>query len=128
MPPLVPENLGTDSVEPLPPPAWEDMAFKSALFLYDKFEGGAGYAEKIFERITETLELCRRMIRECTCENGCPACVPPLPPGVNDEELGIPFALVANRISSELLHRLHDHLDAGYTVSPHLISHFVGYA
>jgi len=70
-----------------PPPGWERMAFESALFLYDKLEGGAGYAEKVFERIRETLALCRDMIRECTCENGCPACVPPLPPGVNDEDL-----------------------------------------
>ncbi len=90
-PPVVPENLGTENFEPLPPPAWENMAFGSALFLYDKLEGGAGYAEKVFEMITETLELCRRMIRECTCENGCPACVPPLPPGVNDEDLELFF-------------------------------------
>jgi DEAD/DEAH box helicase domain-containing protein len=68
-------------------PAWENMAFESALFLYDKLEGGAGYAEKVFEKIEETLALCRRMIRDCLCENGCPACVPPLPPGVNDEDL-----------------------------------------
>ena len=87
VPPLVPENLGTERFEPLPPPSWEDMSFKSALFLYDKLEGGAGYAEKVFEKISETLDLCRRMIRECSCENGCPACVPPLPPGVNDEDL-----------------------------------------
>ena len=76
-----------DGFEPLPPPAWENMAFESALFLYDKLEGGVGYAEKVFEKIMETLTLCRRMIRECACENGCPACVPPLPPGVNDEAL-----------------------------------------
>jgi DEAD/DEAH box helicase domain-containing protein len=67
--------------------SFEDMAFESALYLYDKLEGGAGYAEKVFEKIAETLALCRRMIRECACENGCPACVPPLPPGVNDEGL-----------------------------------------
>lgn len=86
-PPRVPPGSDAEGFEPLPPPAWENMAFESALFLYDKLEGGAGYAEKVFERISETLGLCRRMIRECACENGCPACVPPLPPGVNDEDL-----------------------------------------
>ncbi len=86
-PPKVPESVDKEGFEPLPPPAWENMAFESALFLYDKLEGGAGYAEKVFEKISETLDLCRRMIRECACENGCPACVPPLPPGVNDEDL-----------------------------------------
>ena len=83
----MPTGADAEGFEPLPPPAWENMAFESALFLYDKLEGGAGYAEKVFEKIRETLDLCRRMIRECACENGCPACVPPLPPGVNDEDL-----------------------------------------
>ena len=86
-PPKVPDTLDGEIFEPLPPPDWENMAFESALYLYDKLEGGAGYAEKVFEKIGETLDLCRRMIRECSCENGCPACVPPLPPGVNDESL-----------------------------------------
>jgi DEAD/DEAH box helicase domain-containing protein len=86
-PPKVPDAPPEEGCEPLPPPAWENMAFESALFLYDKLEGGAGYAEKVFEKVAETLDLCRRMIRECACENGCPACVPPLPPGVNDEDL-----------------------------------------
>ncbi len=86
-PPQVPQGLGEDGYQPPPPPAWERMAFESALFLYDRLEGGAGYAEKVFEKFRETLDLCRRMIRECACENGCPACVPPLPPGVNDEDL-----------------------------------------
>lgn len=88
-PPAVPDTLEREenAFEPLPPPAWENMAFESALYLYDKLEGGVGYAEKVFEKIEDTLGLCRRMIQECTCENGCPACVPPLPPGVNDENL-----------------------------------------
>lgn len=65
--------------------------------MYDRLEGGAGYAEKVFEKIEETLELCRRMIRECTCENGCPACVPPLPPGVHDENLEL-FLVESNAV------------------------------
>jgi len=86
-PPRVPPDADEVGFVPPPPLAWERMAFESALFLYDKLDGGAGYAEKVFEKIAETLDLCRRMIRECACENGCPACVPPLPPGVNDEDL-----------------------------------------
>jgi DEAD/DEAH box helicase domain-containing protein len=62
-------------------------SWKSALYLYDAHEGGVGYAEKIYERIEEALALCRQIIDECGCEAGCPSCVPPLPPGVNDEEL-----------------------------------------
>ena len=64
-----------------------EQSWKSALYLYDAHEGGVGYAEKIYERIEEALSLCRQIVDECDCEAGCPSCVPPLPPGVNDEEL-----------------------------------------
>ncbi len=60
---------------------------QSALFLYDRHEGGVGYAEKIFENLEDVLVLCRGIIEECECESGCPACVPPLPPGVDDREM-----------------------------------------
>lgn len=56
--------------------------WKSALFLFDTHEGGVGYAEKIFERFHEALELCLKIMDACPCKGGCPACVPPLPPGV----------------------------------------------
>ena len=65
----------------------ESQHWKSALYLYDAHEGGVGYAEKIFERFEQALELCRAVVTECECPAGCPSCVPPLPPGVNDEEL-----------------------------------------
>ena len=50
-------------------------------------EGGVGYAENIFETIRTALTLCHSIIKECDCSSGCPACVPPLPPGVDDQEL-----------------------------------------
>ena len=65
----------------------DETCFKSALYLYDAHEGGVGYAEKIYELIEEALTLCRQVIDECACTSGCPSCVPPLPPGVADEEL-----------------------------------------
>jgi DEAD/DEAH box helicase domain-containing protein len=65
----------------------EALRWKSSLYLYDAHEGGVGYAEKIFELLPDALLLCRRIIDECPCPAGCPACVPPLPPGVNSEEL-----------------------------------------
>lgn len=65
----------------------ETMRWKSALYLYDTHEGGVGYAEKIYERLPEALALCEQIVRECECSCGCPSCVPPLPPGVDNEEL-----------------------------------------
>jgi ATP-dependent helicase YprA (DUF1998 family) len=65
----------------------ESLRWKSSLYVYDAHEGGVGYAEKIYELIDPALSLCRQIIDECECPSGCPSCVPPLPPGVNDEEL-----------------------------------------
>jgi DEAD/DEAH box helicase domain-containing protein len=65
----------------------EAMRWKSSLYLYDTHEGGVGYAEKVYERIEEALELCLRIVEECECSSGCPSCVPPLPPGVDNEAL-----------------------------------------
>lgn len=65
----------------------KETEWKSALYLYDAHEGGVGYAEKIYEKIADCLELCRSIIDDCECKAGCPSCVPPLPPGVNNEEV-----------------------------------------
>ena len=61
--------------------------WRSALYLYDTIEGGVGYAEKIFEAFAEALTLCQQVIDACPCQAGCPACVTPLPPGVEDADL-----------------------------------------
>lgn len=61
--------------------------WRSALYLYDAIEGGVGYAERIFECIDEALRLCQEVVTGCECENGCPSCVPPLPPGIDSREL-----------------------------------------
>lgn len=65
----------------------EKTAFRSALYLYDTVEGGVGYAEKIFEKFEVVIELCMEILRDCECDAGCPACVPPMPPGVYDEDM-----------------------------------------
>ncbi|MFC1670175.1 DEAD/DEAH box helicase [Spirochaetota bacterium] len=59
----------------------------SALYMYDVIEGGVGYSEKIHDKIESCFEFCYKIIKGCTCKTGCPICVPPLPPGVNNEEL-----------------------------------------
>lgn len=77
------KDLATDiSLVEMKPQQW-----KSALYMFDTVEGGVGYAEKIYEKIEICLGLCLDVINNCTCESGCPSCVPPLPPGVSDEEL-----------------------------------------
>lgn len=46
-----------------------------SLYIYDRYEGGLGYSEKIYELVPRIIENAIRMVSGCTCENGCPACV-----------------------------------------------------
>ena len=46
-----------------------------SLFIYDKYEGGLGYSEKIYELIPEVIDHAIQMVKGCPCEDGCPACV-----------------------------------------------------
>ena len=46
-----------------------------SLYIYDKYEGGLGYSEKIFEVVPQIIENAIRMVEGCSCESGCPACV-----------------------------------------------------
>ena len=92
----------------------KDELWKSAFYLYDTIEGGVGYGEKIYENLETCLKLCLQIINECECRNGCPSCVPPLPAGVDDEELAnfmiesngavvCTTALISHLISGELI-------------------------
>ncbi|MBT9145678.1 MAG: RNA helicase CrhR [candidate division WS2 bacterium] len=45
------------------------------IFIYDGFEGGIGLTEKSFELIVEIVKMTYELVRDCKCENGCPACI-----------------------------------------------------
>lgn len=45
------------------------------VYIYDKFTGGLGYAEKAFERMPEIVSRAGEMVSGCGCENGCIACI-----------------------------------------------------
>ena len=56
------------------------------LFLYDRYPGGIGFAEKIYEMMEEVVSACWMVVSECGCEEGCPSCVgAPQPPHVGDD-------------------------------------------
>ena len=46
-----------------------------SLYIYDRYEGGLGYSEKIYGLVPQIIENAIRLVSGCTCENGCPACV-----------------------------------------------------
>ncbi|MCX7597474.1 MAG: DUF1998 domain-containing protein, partial [Armatimonadetes bacterium] len=47
----------------------------AAIFIYDRFEGGVGYARRVFERMDEVLAAALELVENCPCEHGCPSCV-----------------------------------------------------
>ncbi|NSW57008.1 MAG: DEAD/DEAH box helicase [Armatimonadetes bacterium] len=52
-----------------------------AIFIYDRFPGGVGYSERLFEIVEQVVTAALDLITRCGCEEGCPSCVgSPLPP------------------------------------------------
>lgn len=49
----------------------------TAIFIYDRFEGGIGYARHAFEKCDVLLRAAREMVAACECDDGCPGCVGP---------------------------------------------------
>jgi DEAD/DEAH box helicase domain-containing protein len=45
------------------------------IFLYDRFPGGLGLAERAFEQLEQLLAIAHELIAGCPCESGCPSCV-----------------------------------------------------
>jgi DEAD/DEAH box helicase domain-containing protein len=48
---------------------------RDALFLFDRYPGGMGYARRCLDRLDELLRTAYRIVRECSCSDGCPSCV-----------------------------------------------------
>jgi DEAD/DEAH box helicase domain-containing protein len=45
------------------------------VFVYDGYEGGAGFAEAGFERFARWMAMTADTVESCGCESGCPSCV-----------------------------------------------------
>ncbi len=50
-------------------------AQQTSLYIYDRYEGGLGYSEKIYDLMPQIIDNAIRLVGGCTCEDGCPACV-----------------------------------------------------
>nr|WP_239094128.1 DEAD/DEAH box helicase [Bacillus sp. B15-48] len=48
---------------------------KPTIFFYDRYPGGIGLSEKIYEGIEKILDESKRIIENCTCQSGCPSCI-----------------------------------------------------
>jgi DEAD/DEAH box helicase domain-containing protein len=47
---------------------------KPTIFIYDRYPGGVGLSEKVYESWDIVLEQARTVIESCPCINGCPSC------------------------------------------------------
>ncbi len=77
-----------------------------AMFVYDRYQGGLGYAKKGFQFFGELLGVCLEMVEQCPCASGCPSCVglPNLrPPLQHDPDLTGGYAIPSKAATTLLL-------------------------
>ena len=53
----------------------ESPVHKHAIILFDEYPGGLGFSEKAFEFIGEIIKNAGQLVKDCSCKEGCPACV-----------------------------------------------------
>ncbi|XEC92583.1 DEAD/DEAH box helicase [Paenibacillus tarimensis] len=56
---------------------------RPTIYFYDRYPGGIGLSERLYEVHDELLRQAKSVIASCTCLSGCPACVGPI------EEVGL---------------------------------------
>lgn len=45
------------------------------IFTYDRYPGGIGLSEKIYENLQDVIRKTYVMIKQCRCDSGCPSCI-----------------------------------------------------
>ncbi len=76
------------------------------MFMYDRFEGGLGFAETGYHMIEELMRGCLELVETCECEEGCPSCVglPVLRPAIQQDQEGFASAWpIPDKESARLL-------------------------
>jgi len=63
-----------------------ESRFRPAVFLYDNYPGGVGLSAPLYDQRTRVIEGAARLIRDCGCKYGCPACIGPIL--ASDEQRG----------------------------------------
>ena len=59
---IVPQVKSTHSGEP-------------TIYLYDRYPGGIGLSEKLYEKMEHILSEAKNRLINALCESGCPSCV-----------------------------------------------------
>ncbi|HEY3320603.1 MAG TPA: DEAD/DEAH box helicase [Planctomycetota bacterium] len=81
---------------------------RDALFLYDRYPGGMGYARRCCEQIEPILRAVQAVIKDCGCEDGCPSCVGAAVPAyaMTDLDSSVRDRIPSKQAASVLLDRL----------------------
>lgn len=58
------------------------VLYDPTIFVYDRFPGGVGFGEGLYEDQRAFMRLARDLVVGCECEHGCPSCVGPPEEGV----------------------------------------------
>jgi DEAD/DEAH box helicase domain-containing protein len=53
------------------------VLYDPTIFIYDKYPGGVGFGEGLFDNHRDFVKKARELIEDCACERGCPSCVGP---------------------------------------------------
>ncbi len=53
------------------------LSTKPMIYIFDKYPGGVGFSEKIFEIFKDILLASKDLVEGCKCTSGCPACIGP---------------------------------------------------
>lgn len=46
-----------------------------AIIIYDKYNGGLGFSQKIYDLIDDVIQDAIKIVESCPCKDGCPSCV-----------------------------------------------------
>ncbi len=56
----------------------QEARFRPAVFVYDHYPGGVGLSAPLFDQRDRVVRDALRLIRQCGCAHGCPACIGPI--------------------------------------------------
>ena len=57
---------------------WSQSSALPILYLFERIPGGVGLAARLFDQRSDLLRRASLLLRECACDEGCPACTGPL--------------------------------------------------
>ena len=58
------------------------VLYDPTIFIYDRYPGGVGFGEGLYEGQRAFMALARELVSGCSCERGCPSCVGPTGDGL----------------------------------------------